>query len=386
MKKIKYIAFYDLKNDEENRNAQVSAINKVDYISKIFVSLGYYVEIVSPSWTENESGWYKKKSEKMSRFIGFKNFYTFGTKTKMGKISRYLFSMFQLLIYLIFNLKKHETIVVYHSNMIFPVLFLLKILKNVKIILEIEEIYQDIQSNNKILRFFENKSIQLAKAYILSTNELKSKIPKNTINAISIEGNYLTVEEKNENHTDEYNEKIHLVYAGTFDPLKGGAKFSVEIGEFLSSKYHMHIIGFGSKKDEQQLLEKIKSTNLKSQATITYEGLKIGKEYSDLLRECHIGLSTQSSNEKFNQSSFPSKILSYMGHGLKVVSANIDVVKNSRVGNYITYYESENAYSVAKIIEDIEIEDSVNYQEILEKLNCEIKIEMSKVLEDVNRY
>jgi len=380
MKKIKYLAFYDYKDDEEKRNAQVSAINKIDYISSVFVSLGYSVEIISPSWTNKETGWYKKEKKRLSKNIDFIKFYTFGSKLKIGKALKYFFSIFQVLLYLMFNLKKKEILVVYHSNMIFPILLFLKMFKNTNYILEIEEIYQDIQSNNRILRYFENSSIKLATAYILSTNELKRKIPKNIIDSIAIEGNYQSIENK-----DKYklNETIHLVYAGTFDPLKGGADFSVEIGKYLSNKYHLHIIGFGEQKDKIKLLKKIENANFQSQATITYDGLKTGKEYTDFLKKCHIGLSTQSSKQKFNESSFPSKVLSYMGHGLKVVSADIKVVKNSRIGEYITYYKNDDAASVAKIIENIEIEKVDNFNEIFQIIQKEIKIEMSRVLENV---
>ena len=38
--------------------------------------------------------------------------------------------------------------------------------------------------------------------------------------------------------------------------------------------------------------------------------------------------------------SFPSKIITYMANGLRVVSANIRSVKSSLVGEYLTYYDN----------------------------------------------
>ena len=51
--------------------------------------------------------------------------------------------------------------------------------------------------------------------------------------------------------------KIHCVYAGTFDPRKGGMS-AVNAAKFLDEKYHIHILGFGTEKDKKLLIIKIK--------------------------------------------------------------------------------------------------------------------------------
>lgn len=48
--------------------------------------------------------------------------------------------------------------------------------------------------------------------------------------------------------------------------------------------------------------------------------------------------------------SFPSKIITYMANGLRVVSANIRSVKSSLVGEYLTYYDNNTPEDIAKAI------------------------------------
>jgi hypothetical protein len=56
---VKYIGFYDSSAYiEENRNSFLSATNKMDYIADSIVRAGYKVQIISPSWTANNKGYY----------------------------------------------------------------------------------------------------------------------------------------------------------------------------------------------------------------------------------------------------------------------------------------------------------------------------------------
>ena len=46
-------------------------------------------------------------------------------------------------------------------------------------------------------------------------------------------------------------EGMEGVYAGTYDPRKGGVLAAVAAGQYLDDKYHIHIIGFGDEQDEK---------------------------------------------------------------------------------------------------------------------------------------
>ena len=61
-KTIKYIGFYDTDDHiNENRNTFLAATNKMDYIASAIVKAGYSVDIISPSWSGNAKGYYKRR-------------------------------------------------------------------------------------------------------------------------------------------------------------------------------------------------------------------------------------------------------------------------------------------------------------------------------------
>ena len=73
---------------------------------------------------------------------------------------------------------------------------------------------------------------------------------------------------------------IHCVYAGTFDPIKGGALTSAMIAEYLPSNYHIHILGFGTEKQVSDIIDQIEIINSKSMATLTYDGMLTGESFN----------------------------------------------------------------------------------------------------------
>ena len=58
-----------------------------------------------------------------------------------------------------------------------------------------------------------------------------------------------------------------------------------------------------------------------------------------------------------------------MSNGLKVVSISLPVIKTSLVGNYIYYYENQDAKSLADAIKSVPYEKEFDSRIILDKLN-----------------
>lgn len=133
--------------------------------------------------------------------------------------------------------------------------------------------------------------------------------------------------------------EYHLVYAGTFDPRKGVFK-AVEIAKYLPSNFTLHILGTGSKTEIESILSYIDDTNSSSSCTVVYDGLKEGDEFAEFMERFDLGLSTQDPDQIFNDSSFPSKILTYLSLGLEVLSVNIKAVRDSKVSDSIHFYNS----------------------------------------------
>lgn len=139
------------------------------------------------------------------------------------------------------------------------------------------------------------------------------------------------------------------MYAGTFDPRKGGPTTTTTT-RWLPENYHVHILGFGSENDTKELCALIEETNEASAATVTYDGLLSGEDYIRFLQKCQIGLSTQNPDAAFNDTSFPSKILSYMANGLRVVTVRIPAIEGSAVGDDVIYYEEQTPEKIAQAI------------------------------------
>jgi hypothetical protein len=349
---IKYIGFYEEQNSEKKRVSSLAATNKMDYIYDSIQEIGCEVCIVSPSWFNdscildskiiNEENQLKKKKVK---FVP-----SFFTPNKLTRFLKIAFSLLWLINYLVFFVKKGEKIIVYHSPWLaFPVL-LAKRIKKFYLILEVEEIYYDISSINKFFTFFEKKIIDNADAFLFSTDLLQEKVNgvKNKPNII-IYGNYQVYEELSVPLNDG---KIHLVYAGIIDSHKAGAFNAVESALYLNKNYAMHIIGFG---EVELLKSRIEEINKTSQCKVLFDGTKYGDEYIKYCQQCHIGLSTQKMNGAYLDTSFPSKILSYLGMGLRVVSCYVDCVAKSEISDQVSYYMEDTPNAIAESILNIDM-------------------------------
>ncbi len=378
-KAIKYVAFYSNNTmDGQNRQTALPATNKIDYICSTLVRSNYEVEIISPSWTNNTSGFYKSDFKKIADGISLRTFATFGAKNKFQRIIKYIFSLIQLFFYLLINTKKDESIIVYHSVILSLPIRAAKLFKKFKLILEVEEIYQDVQSFSKFTKKNEYKIFRKVDKYIFPTELLNKKLNTKGKPYAIIYGTYQN--EKNKRNKVE-DGKIHVVYAGTFDPRKGGALAAVATAAYLPENYHIHIIGFGSNKDIVMLKNSIEEISKNTEATVTYDGLLRGDEYIQFLQKCDIGLSTQIPGGEYNNTSFPSKILSYMCNGLIVVTVRIKVIEMSSIGNCVYYYEVQTPQSIAEAIMSININEHYDSKQLIKALDKEFMENIKKLVE-----
>lgn len=372
---MKYLCYYD-KNFDEGRNFVLAATNKIDYISGAIKSEGVDVEIVSASTTSSK-GCFKKRTEILENGVKLKLFRANKWGNVFQKIWATIYFKLAIFFYLLFNVKKGEKIIVYHSLAYMNQVKLAKAIKKFNLILEVEEIYGDVTELRKIvnkeLDFFKN-----ADAYIFPTELLNSKINVKNKPYVIIHGTY-NVEKQ---ITNKFNDdKIHCVYAGTFDVRKGGALFAIKSAEFLSEKYHLHVLGFGNNEDTKAVKNTIEAVNKLGNCTVTFDGLKSGEEYIKFIQSCHIGLSTQNPNAKFNDTSFPSKVLSYMANGLRVVSIKIKALETSAVNALIYYYSEDKPNEIAKAIQSINVLDNYDSSAKISELDKQFKQDIKKIIE-----
>lgn len=363
IKNIKYIGFYSPNNLKYNRTSALSAMSKMDYVSSVLSKLGYKTTIVSPSWILG-NGFESQMKINLGEMKQLLLPPSVGSSNKILTYISIILSQCWLFLWLLFTTKRNDKIIVYHSPWIALPILLAKKIRGFKIILEVEEIYKDIQTIHPFLDTLEQRIFEKADAYIFSTELLERKLNTSNKPYVVLYGNYevpITLAKPFEDG------KIHLVYAGIIDSHKAGAFNAIEVAPYLNHKYVIHILGFG---EVGKLQKRINEINEFSECNVYYDGVKSGEDYIKFCQFCHIGLSTQNIEGEFVDSSFPSKILSYMALGLNVVSCDIKCVRESAISNFINYYKG----------------NSIEIAESIKKLNLtEPKILKNKIL-DMHKF
>ena len=125
---------------------------------------------------------------------------------------------------------------------------------------------------------------------------------------------------------------------------------AIAAAEYLDENYVIHILGFGSEIEIEQVKKAIISARDKTTCDIRYEGLKTGDDFRMFIQKCDIGLSSQNPDGQYNATSFPSKVLMYLSNGLSVVSIDIPVLRDSKVTKCIFYAKSKEGKDIAEAI------------------------------------
>lgn len=363
---MKIFCHYDIKeNEDEKRTYFYASASKIKYICECLEQLNAPCEIISISGTKLNKSVPKKKIQ-ISDNIILSLPKSFGQKNRILKVLDRWQIKFMAFIKLM-KIKKDEPLFVYHSLTYMTMIKLVKRIKRMPLILEVEEIYGDVtgdkKTSEKELNFF-----NIADSFIFSTESLNEKINTQNKPHTVIYGTYKVENDRNCGFNDD---KIHVVYAGTFDSNKGGAQAALSSAPYLDSNYHLHIIGFGNKTDTKNVLNEIERLSRECNSTVTYDGLLSGEDYIRFLQSCHIGLSTQNQNAGFNDTSFPSKVLSYLSNGLRVVTIRIKVLEQSKISSLMHYYDVSDGESIAQAIKEVDVNSNFDGRMVVASLNNE---------------
>jgi len=381
-KTIKYIGYYDIQeNANEKRIFSLAAKTKMDYIIHSLNQNGLCIDIVSMAQSF-EKKYYPAKKTSLNRGNNLILFPSFPTANIITKFIKHISPNINLFLYLVMNVKKNETIMVYHSLGYRNTMAIAKRIVGFKIVLEVEEIYQDIVHCSNALRKKENESITKADKYIFSTGLLNERINIECKPFIILYGTYYAEKKYDERFDDQ---KTHIVYAGSFDSRKGGVDSAISVSKYLDDKYHVHIAGFGSSNEKLRVLQMIDDVSMQTNCLISFEGALHGEKYSKLLQKCHIGLSTQNPIGEYNNSSFPSKVLSYMANGLRVVSTRIKVLETSEINDLIYYYDQNCPEDIAEVVKHINLEDVYDSRARLKKLDTKFTNDIQTLLSEVSK-
>lgn len=343
---MKYVGFFDTPNNaEEQRGYALPAAAKMGYISEVLQDLVQSVLIVSPSQTLSDQDFPPSERE-IEPGLRLKLFATRGRRGKIFRILNVLRSRGDLLWYLLSATSKGEVILAYHSLAIQEVLLLAQAIRGFKLIVEVEEVYADVVNVPWWKRTGEQLLFQRADGYIFSTEALDDLLNHSRKPYAIVYGDYRRPE-KNVRRPEGV---TRVVYAGTLDPRKGGAAAAAAAAAYLDARFEVHILGFGTQEDIRAMRQLVREINTSSDARVYFHGAKSGQEYTDFLHSSHIGLAPQDPDAKFNTSSFPSKILSYMAHGLTVVSSRVPAVERTPLNDALVFYDNQGGESVAEAI------------------------------------
>lgn len=376
MRKIYYIGFYDIpENKAENRIYSLSAVNKMDYIISSFSKLKIYTTIVSMTRTKNRQS-YPARKIPLNDLTTLQLFFTYKNGGYFCRMVRTLLSDFILLKYFFLHIKKEDTVLVYHSLAYMRAVRLAKKIIRFNLVLEVEEIYGDVTGSGKTVQK-EMAFFKRADAYIFPTNLLNQKLNAQNKPFTIVHGTYHTELNLGGHFNDG---KTHCVYAGTFDPQKGGVASTISTAEFLSENYHIHILGFGTDEETKNILSAIDEMSNRAKCTITYDGLLSGADYIKFIQSCDIGLSTQNAKADFNDTSFPSKVLSYLANGLRVVSVRIRALETSAVNDLLYYYDDNSPEAIAQTIMSVDMTKEYDSRKYIQALDLNFQKNLDRLI------
>ncbi len=374
MKKIFYISYYSPPSATEKRNAVLSAVNKMDYICESLEKNGCEVEIISASqMLEKKFG--KARKEKLTDGTTLKLFSSLPHTNKIVSLVNRAYIKTQMFFYMLKNAKRDSTVIVYHSLGYMSLVKLLKKLKGFRLIIEAEEVYGDVIGNAKATEK-EYNFFKIADSFIFPTELLSEKVNTEKKPEAVIYGTYHIAKNMSKLFADG---KIHCVFSGVLEPRKG-ADTAVAAAEYLTGDYHIHIIGFGRDEYIDRINNLISEVSEKTECTVTFDGKRSGDEYLQFLQSCQIGFVTQNSEAAYNGTSFPSKTLSYLSNGLRVVSVRIKAIETSKVADLMYFYDGDDPEDVANAVKSINFTDDYDSRKEVEKLNHEFSDEISLLI------
>lgn len=380
VEKIIYIAHYSDTTEHSNRKAAPSADTKLSYIISVLQSIGLCVEVWSLCAADDRNAVLKKYPMYCIERNGIlvRYFDSYASRFKIFRLLGRIYTKHQVKQY-VKNLQHgKEKVILYHS---LGMLYVLALLRKIRkpFILETEELYADVMENKRI-RKKELRAIRCASGYIFPTRLLNEEVNVQNKPAVYVHGTYQVEKEQSIKRNDG---KIHVVYAGTLDSRKGGAIASISAAAYLPAQYHVHILGFGSDADLQKTKALIEEVSQKTKAKVSYDGLLSGDDYIKFIQSCDIGLSTQNPDAAFNATSFPSKILSYMANGLRVVSIRIPAIETSAIGNDMYYYDNQMPEEIARAIMDVDFKNYYDGRELISKLDRQFKDDARELLHNL---
>ena len=367
---VHYLSLRNIPAFEKEKRRNPPSGQKQDYIIKTLEDLGYRVNYVSFSESSNNK-FYRAKKKKLSEKTTF-----FLAPNFPGRMRESVAFRWFCHIYALLRIKKGDILLVYHTNgMRNDLLRRLADKRRLTFIYEVEELFEYAHETiSQKLVDDEIDFLQCPDKYLFCTETLADAVNKRKLPYAICEGYYKYVRADISKWNDG---KIHCVYGGIIDAVKGGALRAVRAAEFLPENYVVHILGFG---DIDLLNKEIEKVTNKSRCEIKFEGLKKGQDYINFISRCDIGLCLQTMDQNLTATSFPSKIVLYLSCGLYAVALGIEQLTESRLAENITFYSEDTPEAIAKAILSVEPNRENTIREMMDRADRTFADDLKKLL------
>ncbi len=377
-KTVHYLGYYVAEAQRKKLTLFPSCFSKIEYVASKLEQLGARVRLVSAA-SALKGRIFGGGRVKLSEQRTLRYFSSFGIKGALFRKLNVVWLRFQLLLYILFCVKKQDVLLVYHSLFYAPVLKFAKKYLGKKFVLEIEDVYSSVTEGAKSFKTYEWDFFKYAESYLCVNDILAKKLPAEKRKIVSY-GNY-SVYPNLAQPDDEY---IRLVYAGVIESYRGAAFMAVEIMQHLDAKYRLDVMGFGSEAEVEKLKQQIQDMNAKKgYECVRFLGMLQGEEYYTALQSCHIALSTHkydAENMESADHTFPSKLLVYLGNNLRIVAQEIPCLTKSKLKEYITFYPTADSTCVAKTIQGIPLKSKYCSTEFIKRLDVDFLETLNKLL------
>ena len=383
-KEIKYVGFYDLPDSLHKRASALPATNKMDYICDALQRAGYDVHLISPSWfNDPDAEWTQQTTVELNAHKRLTLCPSVGTTNRWTLYAKIAFSLIWLFCYLIIHVRKGEAILVYNATWLSMSVRRAKFIKGFRLILEVEEINGDVWDMKKFLRQEEQKLISNADSYIVASDILANRFTHK--NKVILYGAYSVSyygDKSRQRVVKKNNQTINVVFAGSIENTRCGAYIAVQCAKHLPKEYVIHILGYGSEIDVNRLTVQITDVNtyLRRQACI-YHGTLIGNQLSDFLHNCDIAINSQKEGS-YMETAFPSKILTYLSHNLRVVSTRINSIQKSKLGSLIDFSTNDSPEAISQSIMVINLATEFDSRSRIRQLDEQFVREIREIVED----
>lgn len=241
---------------------------------------------------------------------------------------------FALFLFLLFNVRSNDCILVYNftPRAALPII-LLRSLKKLTLIIELEEVYGKI-SDYERLGIFESHGFKIADGFILAS---KTMIPLTGGKPFVVSAGYYEGELEESLSDNSMNENVSepfLLYSGRIDRF--GGIFEL-ILEFKSSSLKVPLVITGSGDSVSKLKQLVDNDE-----RIVYLGnITRSRLLNLVLKDC-ICINPMNARLDYAEYSFPSKVVWWLALGKIVLSTPCPSVVNSDASNYVRFFSFSN--------------------------------------------